>query len=1293
MSMINLHSHSDISNIRLIDSLAKVEDLIQTAADLGLSGVALTEHESTGSHIRGIQKVRELKAKGKIPSDFRLILGNEIYLISNLEETRDNYQSGITKFPHFLLLAKDSIGHLALRKLSSQAWKNSFYTGLMERVPTTKAHLEKIIREYPNKLIGSSACLGSESSIHILNGEYDKAKEFLEWCADLFGENNFYLELQPSRSDEQRKVNHKLIEFSKELKLPLIITTDAHYLRPEDAEIHAAFLNSKNAEREVMSFYESCYLHTKEEIYAKLDYIDESIITEALLNTLRIGDSIEDYTLESPTVIPKIELPDFEVSHIFKDGYERYPYIKKMAFSDNEQDRYLIHLVEKGFVELIYTPQITKEEFHETLARINLELGELWEISIKMGQSMGSYYVTVQEIISIAWADSCGDESRDEGTLVGVGRGSASGYLLNYLLKITAIHPLKYGVEMPHWRHLEQMRGDVSALDIDVDVSPHRRPAMFKRMKERFSESRVAQVATFGTEGSKSAIQTACRGLGYDLEIGQYISSLIPFERGENFTINECLVGDIEKDRKPVKEFIREIEKYPKLKETALKIEGLVNKRSIHAGGIILTNSPLEESGLCFMTAPNGTLTTQTNLDDCQAAGAIKYDILGVNNIAKIQESLNIMIDEGLVEWKGTLRKTFDAYLRPERFDLNDSEIYELLGKAEIPDLFQFDTKLANQALMKAKPSNLIEMAAVNSLMRLMGNSSESPVDTFARFKNDISLWYDEMKSYGLNEDEIKIMEKHLLQISGIADTQEAIMLISMDEKIANFDIVEANVLRKAVAKKKEEIFEKARVNFFKKGREIGTSENLLKYVWDVQISRQKSYSFSILHTIAYSIIGIQNILIVSKYSPIIWHTACLTINSGSLEVEEGTKGKSTKYGKIASAIGTLKSYSVNVELPLINSAKFGFTPDLKRDRIIFSLKGINGIGDDISHEIIKNRPYKSFEDFHTRMYQTKIIAKAQFIKLIKAGAFNEFDAQIEIMKQFLIKEVDVKESLNGQNLPRVISLGLLDTPELIKYKHLYNFKNHINKSVHEVVEKPKDKILILDSYSQSFFFNNFTDESIVGWDGDKPLISEKKFKKEYDKQMGYFMEMMNGSEFLRSYNIAQFHEQWRECAEGSIAKWQMDSVSYYAEKHELDGINSDRYGIVNFSDLPEEPVVLSEKVSNNGRVHKNLQLYTIAGTVLDKTPTKNVITILSKDNSVVTCKMWSQNFSHYNRQIKINGKITSKSWFGRGRLVILQGYRRGDQFFVKSERDGHSIQLITEVRSDGTLGLQSERV
>lgn len=1306
--MIDLHSHTDISNIRLIDSTNFVDELILKTAQMGKKGLAITDHESVSNHVKALQYTKKFKEEGKIPQDFRLILGNEIYLVDSLEEVQDNYQSGVTKFPHFLLLAKDLKGHEALRKLSSQAWKNSFYTGMMERVPTTKDYLEEIINEYPNRLIGTSACLGSESSIHILNDDFDKAKSFLKWCSELFGKGNFYLELQPSADEEQRKVNEWLIKFSIELDLELIITTDTHYLRPEDAPIHAAYLNSKsNGDREAEKFYAHTYLHTKEEIYEKMSYIDESTITKALMNTLAIGDMIEDYTLEAQTIIPKIDLPEFTLRHLFEPGYEQYTYIKQMSFSDNEQDRYLIHLIEEGFIEQLYTPELTKEEFHKILARIDIELGELWEISVQLNQSMASYYVTVQSIVNTLWADECGGGSRTEGSLVGSGRGSASGFLINYLLKITQINPLIYGVEMPHWRHLHRSKSDISALDIDLDVEPEKRQIIFKRMREKFGEDRVLQVCTFGTEGSKSAIQTACRGLGYDLDIGQYISSLIPFERGENYTILECLEGDVEKERKPVKEFIREIEKYPRLKETSLKIEGLINKRSVHAGGVILVNGSYIESNNALMRAPNGGYITQFNLDDSQATSSIKYDILGVSNMSKLHQSIDIMLDEGMIEWKGTLRDTFNHVFHPEKLDLNNPRLYELLGEGKIPDLFQFDTKLAQQALMETKPTNLVEMAAVNSLMRLMGSGDETPVETFAKYKQDISLWYDEMKNYNLNDDEIKVLEKYLLPLNGVSDVQEVVMLLVQDEAIANMDMTDSNKLRKAIAKKSEKAYEAVRKDFYISGEKNGTRKEMLDYVWNVQIARQKGYGFSILHTIAYSIIGLQNIEIVANYSPIIWYTACLTINSGSTEVEEGEKAKTTKYGKVASAIGNLKSYGVKIELPHINSANFGFTPDVKGERIFYSLKGINGIGDDIVHEVIKHRPYQSFDDFYERMYKTKVVQRGHVLQLIKAGAFNEFDSPPEVMKQFIIKEVSVKEKLNGQNMSRIIALGLLNTPENKQYQDYFNFRTHIKKSVHEVTTNPKNRILILDNYSQVFFENNFSYEHttvnkkgskvtqvVVGEHNGKLLISENAFEKQYEEKMLPLTELFEDKEFVRQFNLAQFYELWSSLVSGTVPKWEMDSVSFYSDKHELEGVDYSRYGISNFYSLSEEPIV-TEEYEWRGRPMKNYQLFTIIGTVLDKNANNNTITILTLEG-VVTVKTYSGSFSHYNKQVsRKNGdkkEVLEKSWFSRGNLLMLIGYRRGDQFVLKAPKGQHTINLINEVRSDGSLGLQSER-
>ncbi len=406
---IACHNHTDKSNIRLLDSTNRTKDLIKTAAEVGYKGLAITDHECLSAHVEAIKLVREMKKPKKkqpaeLPEDFKLILGNEIYLVDSLESVKDNYKSGETKFPHFLLLAKDKEGHEQLRKLSSQAWKNSFYTGTMERTPTTKEYLKEIVTQNPNHLIASSACLGSEINIYLLEAKKAennsnveladnyrvKIDSFVSWCIDIFGKENFFIELQPALSEEQIYCNQKLIQIAEYYGLKMIVTTDSHYLRPEDRIIHKAFLNSKDGEREVDDFYEACFLQSQDKIYDRMSYIESSIIKEAIQNTLLIGEAIEDYTIEHEPIIPKIDLPNFEVRDIFKPGYEKYTYIDKIANSSNEQDRYLMKLLEDGFEEKLLTPNLTSEEFHSILGRLDIELGELWEIGQKLNQSMPS---------------------------------------------------------------------------------------------------------------------------------------------------------------------------------------------------------------------------------------------------------------------------------------------------------------------------------------------------------------------------------------------------------------------------------------------------------------------------------------------------------------------------------------------------------------------------------------------------------------------------------------------------------------------------------------------------------------------------------------------------------------------------------------------------------------------------------------------------------------------------------------------------------------------------------------
>ena len=471
------------------------------------------------------------------------------------------------------------------------------------------------------------------------------------------------------------------------------------------------------------------------------------------------------------------------------------------------------------------------------------------------------------------------------------------------------------------------------------------------------------------------------------------------------------------------------------------------------------------------------------------------------------------------------------------------------------------------------------------------------------------------------------------------------------------------------------------------------SSDNLKRYIWETQIVPQLGYSFSTIHSTGYSLTALQMMNLAHHYPPVLWATACLMISARANE--DNLNSKNSNYGRVASAIGKMKSHGTTITLPNINKSRYGFTPNLEDGSIVFGLKGIIGLGDEAVHSIIANRPYSSFEDFYERMYQAKQVQRSQMLQLIKAGCFNEFDTPVEIMKRFIVKEVDVKDKLNGQNIPRIIALGLFDNQDYKQYQDYYNFRAHLKKHVHEVIKSPKNRILILkDDYSKIFFENTFSGDSISGYaNNGELLIDEKLFEKEYKKLMKPVTVLLEDTEFIRKFNIAQFHELWEQYANGAPGSaWYMEAVSFYPYEHELENVDVKRYGIVNFNELSESPIVLSEKEGKNGRIYQELQLYTLAGTVLDKNSNSHSITLLTKDG-VATVKTYAGAYAHYDRQIKIDGKIAERSWFTRGALLLLQGYRRQDQFVLKAPKGQHTINKITEIRPDGSIGLQSERI
>ncbi|QYG30072.1 PHP domain-containing protein [Mammaliicoccus sciuri] len=1290
--MINYHGHTDMSNIRLLDSINSTEDLIYESVRLGHSGTAITDHEALGNHVKAIQIVKEGKKKGKIPESYSLVLGNELYLVDSREEVRDNYQGGgKTKFPHFLVLAKNRKGHEAMRRLSSIAWENSFMAGGQRRVPTEKQDLERMVKEYPNSLVMTTACLGSESSIHILNDEYDKAESFIEWCVSLVGKDDFYLEIQPNVSDEQTKVNKKLIEYSHKYGLELIVTCDAHYLRPELFDIHSAYLNAKGGDRETSLFYADTYLHTEDEIREKLSYIDRDILDRAIMNTLKMRDKFEQYDLHNDTDIPRIIPDTFELNHTFKPAYDQFENIKNAAYSDEEQDRYLLYLIEEGFLSKEPIQTITKEYFYKAMDRINKELGEILGISEILNQTMSSYYITMKKIIDIIWSsDECGGDS-----LVG-GRGSVGAFYMAYLLSITEFNPLTCGLEIPHWRHLSATRPEIG--DIDLDSCATRRSSILSALKNYFGEDKVLSVCTYGTETARSAIKTASRGLNYNSDDATYLGSLLETTRGATRTLKDSLTGD---DGEPINTQLKnEMEKYPKLIETALGLEGLINKSSSHAGGICIYNEPYWKTNALMLT-PRGTKVTQLNLKDSEYVGNIKYDILTTEAMDKMRETLDLLLDANEIEWKGSLKETFNYYFHPDNLEYEDPKLYELLASGKLPDMFQFTSELGSNILSKVQPKTLVEISAASNLMRLQAPAGEEqPVDTFARYRKDISLWYDEMREHGLNEEEIKIMEEHLLALNGVCDSQESLMLLVMDKRISDFDVVWANKLRKAIAKKDPKTLDETKQHYIKHCKEIGTSDALRDYIWDVQIYRQLGYSFPSAHSMQYSTVMFQELNMGYKFNSVYWQTACLNMNSGSVETEDsnGNSG-SIDYGKVSTAVSKLKNIGVNVSLPDINKSKYSFVPDAKNNTIIYGLKPIKDINEEIAHQIIDNRPYNDFEEFMSKLYDTKIITNKHLISLIKSGALDSFGGRKQVMMEAIKYITPTKDNLTLSSVGKILESGIInDRPELPLILLRESFKNKVLRKVTTGKAKTPHKVFKVEDME--------TYDTVIGNEGITNVmngyyeVDEKEFKKVFDKKTSELKKWLKSDESLDLLNRYELNQTWLKYnLNTSLSKWEMDTLNYYYHDHELIDVNDSRYEISRFSSLPKEPVIKSYN-KWRGRDIPVYETANVIGTVLGIDKGRHTVTLLDIDGNVFSVKYHAGSFANYNKVISktdSKGKKTTieKSWFSRGNHLLVHGFRRGGQFVAKKYKDSKTsttTKLIESVHEDGLLSYKLER-
>lgn len=1289
----SLHNHSEFSNALLgfTDSINKIPEMLKWCYNNNLYGMALSDHE-------GISGFVELEQEAeKLPKDkpFKHIFANEIYLISEEENEARNNENFYINYWHFLLIALDKIGIKQLYELSSRAWLRSYmYKGLRRR-PTFYSDIEEVIGNNQGHIVGSTACLGGRLPNYILNKKLNEAVNFVNWGNSVFGKNYFYLECQPCYSDneEQIQVNQMIWWLHDKTKTPVIVTTDSHYLTEEKKEIHSSFLNSKDGgdSRETEKFYATTHFFTPFDLrqILKISNLNDEQIDEMFSNTIKIADMVKPIKLKKTTQVPALPyLPNFEIKNLYKKFYKDYPYFAYFAKSTDPYEQYYFYQIEKGLSA--YNPK----DIEKYIAQINIEMEQvkgLGEIFDK--QRMSDYFTVVQKVVDLIWTE--GD------SLVGIGRGSAGAYVTNKLLGITGIDPLLPEINdfYPWWRFCSIARSD-SIFDIDIDIQSFKKDNIITAIKNYFGERQVCQVVTWGRLSARTAIERACRGMNISLDTAAYLRSLVPIKRGQIYSLKDCIYGNEDEGKEKVNGFKQELEKFPNLLETAMAFEGLIISSGVHAGALNVLKSDFVDTG-SLMVSSNGSIINQFDLHDGEYCGQLKFDLLSIDALENIRTCMDLLVSHGYMKKQKDLRSTYNYYLAYEKLEKDNPEMWKLLPN--MAAAFQYDSRAGKRALSKIGATNIVDLTLANGLMRLAVAEGEQPMDKYIRYRNNIQEWYNDMTSYGLTQEEQNIYKRLLGKYSGMCISQETMMVMLMDEEVCKFTLKEADQARKAVAKKSKQALEETKERLYRKGKENNKSQKFLDYLWKVQIEMSKSYAFAFSHSHEYSTECLQELNMYWKYPKIFWNTA-VVITQSQTEDERDRSSNAINYGKISHSIYKAKENNIEVLPPLINSSEISFYPDEEKDAIIFGLGAISGINTTIAEQIIKNRPYKSFTEFYNKnTFQGSLVTATKFIQLIKAGCFDEFSKdRIKIMKKYFVLSTPKPTQLTMANINNIKSV--INLPKEIFAP--YNFYKYITNKQFLYGTHPKfksKKLYWLDNKAIRYFCDNcqiLLTENVDYWEeNDKIIVVDKSIEKIFKNNFEKIKEYINTKEFLEQYYKASLRKKFNEALPNQDPNhWSMEAVSYYSTEHELNKINYNKYNLTPFSEIPEQPNFIERTA--RGRSWKQFELYSICGTVIEKNDTIHVITLLTPDNQIVNCKLNQGAYASYKSQYSeiIEGKkeVIEKPWIARGNLLIVSGYRNGDEFVCKKYSNSvyqHQLQKINKIFEDGTINIQTEKL
>lgn len=903
MSFTHLHVHTEYS---LLDGSNKISEYVARVKELGMTAAAITDH---GVMYGVIDFYKAAKAAGINP-----VLGCEVYVAPNSRFDRE-MNHGDDRYYHLVLLAENNQGYSNLMKIVSKGFVEGYY--YKPRVDM------EVLETYHEGIIALSACLAGEVQRYLARGMYQEAKETAYRYQNCFGAGNFFLELQDHGMPEQQTVNQQLLRLSKETNIELVATNDVHYTYEADAEPHDILLclqTGKKLSDENRMRYEGgqYFVKSEEEMKRLFPYA-----LEAVENTQKIADRCHVEIEFGNTKLPNFPVPD---------GYTTYEYLKKLCY-DGLRERY---------------PDTAKE----------LEPRLEYELNVIKDMGYVEYFLIVWDYIRFA---------RDNGIIVGPGRGSAAGSLVSYTTGITNIDPIKYNLIFERFLNPER----VSMPDIDVDFCFERRQEVIDYVIEKYGKDCVTQIVTFGTLAARGVIRDVGRVMDLPYAFVDNIAKNIPNELG--ITIEKALKMNPE-----LRTMYEQDEKIKRLIDMSKRLEGLPRHTSMHAAGVVISQKPMDEY-VPLSRGSDGMITTQFTMTTIEELGLLKMDFLGLRTLTVIQNAVKLV------------EKSKGVTIDIDHIDFDDKNVLDSLGTGKTEGVFQLESAGMKNFMKELKPQSLEDVIAGISLYR------PGPMDfipAYIRGKD-----HPEQITYDCPQ-----LEPILAPTYGCIVYQEQVMQIVRD--LAGYTWGRSDLVRRAMSKKKQSVMEQERKNFVYGNPEEnvpgcvanGIDEKIANKIYDEMIDFAK-YAFNKSHAAAYAVVAYQTAYL-KYYHPVEYMAALMT------SVQDNTT-------KVSEYILTCRRMGIQILPPDINEGEGSFS--VSGNKIRYGLSAIKGIGrpviDAIAEERKERGAFTSLKDFLERM-NGREVNKRGVENFIKAGAMDGLEGT---RKQKMLVYASILDGINQE--------------------------------------------------------------------------------------------------------------------------------------------------------------------------------------------------------------------------------------------------------------------------------------